>query len=187
VLLGIASVFTLGSKSRSTWGHILMSCLRLGSLFIATYNWQGYGGGDNSACYGDSFWYFIGNTPPELIACYRDSFTSTFCLHLNFSVTLETTSIIVLVLVTVPNKSAVRPNSKCDFRLRLTFRVMDARGFYRYCSEETAPAVLLRDMGSINWPNLVKAKILTKKRVILPFRYIGRRISELGTLAVTLK
>jgi hypothetical protein len=65
LLLGLARAFTLGSKSRRTHDHILLSHMRLqvpifisprnrvaqlyprvlGSLFVASYDSQGYGGG----------------------------------------------------------------------------------------------------------------------------------------------
>jgi hypothetical protein len=70
MLLGLARAITLGSKSRRTYGHILLSHLRLpqpggpgsriyisqeqggpvipralGSLFVASYDSRGYGGG----------------------------------------------------------------------------------------------------------------------------------------------
>jgi hypothetical protein len=44
VLLGFVSVVTVGSKSRRTWDYILLSHLRLGSLSVACYDSQGYGG-----------------------------------------------------------------------------------------------------------------------------------------------
>jgi hypothetical protein len=44
VLLGIARVVTVGSKLRNTRDHILLYHLRLGSLFVTSYDRQGYGG-----------------------------------------------------------------------------------------------------------------------------------------------
>jgi hypothetical protein len=45
VLLDLASAVTLVSKSRRTRDHISLSHLRLGSLFIASHDSEGYGGG----------------------------------------------------------------------------------------------------------------------------------------------
>jgi hypothetical protein len=45
VLLGLASADTHGSKSRSTWHHMLLSHLRGSTLFIASYDMYGYAGG----------------------------------------------------------------------------------------------------------------------------------------------
>jgi hypothetical protein len=45
VLLGFASAVTLGSKSRRTRDHILLSHFRLVFLFVASYDSQGYSGG----------------------------------------------------------------------------------------------------------------------------------------------
>jgi hypothetical protein len=45
LLLGVANVVTLRSKSRRTRSRILLSHLRLGALSVAFYDSQGYGGG----------------------------------------------------------------------------------------------------------------------------------------------
>jgi hypothetical protein len=45
LLLGLASAVTLWSKSRRTRDYILLSHLSPGSLLVATYDLQGYGGG----------------------------------------------------------------------------------------------------------------------------------------------
>jgi hypothetical protein len=45
LLLGLASTVALGSKSRRTWDHILLSHLKLSSLPVTSYNSQGYSGG----------------------------------------------------------------------------------------------------------------------------------------------
>jgi hypothetical protein len=45
LLLGFAGAVTLRSKSRRARDHILLSHLRLFSLFVVFYDWQGYGGG----------------------------------------------------------------------------------------------------------------------------------------------
>jgi hypothetical protein len=45
LLLGLASAVTRRSKSRRTYDHVLLSHLRLGSLSVASYDSQGYGGG----------------------------------------------------------------------------------------------------------------------------------------------
>jgi hypothetical protein len=45
LLLGLANAVTIRSKSRRTRDHILLCHLRLGSLFVASYNSRGYGGG----------------------------------------------------------------------------------------------------------------------------------------------
>jgi hypothetical protein len=45
MLLGIVSAVALGSKFRRTHDHTLLSHLRLGSLSVASYDSQGYGGG----------------------------------------------------------------------------------------------------------------------------------------------
>jgi hypothetical protein len=42
VLLGLASAVTLACKSRRTRDHILLFHLRLGSLFVASHDLQGY-------------------------------------------------------------------------------------------------------------------------------------------------
>jgi hypothetical protein len=43
-LLGPASTVALGSKSHRTRDHILLSCLRLGSLFVTSCNSEDCGG-----------------------------------------------------------------------------------------------------------------------------------------------
>jgi hypothetical protein len=45
VLLGFTSAVTLGSKSGRTEDHIILFHLRLGSLSVASYDSQDYGGG----------------------------------------------------------------------------------------------------------------------------------------------
>jgi hypothetical protein len=45
LLLGIARIVTLRSKYHRSCDHILLSHLRLGSLFVASYDSQGCGGG----------------------------------------------------------------------------------------------------------------------------------------------
>jgi hypothetical protein len=45
LLLGLTNAVTVGSKSHSTKDRILLSHLGLDSLFVASYNSQGYGGG----------------------------------------------------------------------------------------------------------------------------------------------
>jgi hypothetical protein len=45
VLLDLASAVTLGSKLGRTRDHILLPHSALGSLFVASYDSQGYGGG----------------------------------------------------------------------------------------------------------------------------------------------
>jgi hypothetical protein len=45
VLLGLVSTITLGSKLRRTWDYILLSHLRLGSLFVASCDSHTHGGG----------------------------------------------------------------------------------------------------------------------------------------------
>jgi hypothetical protein len=45
LLLALASAVTLGSKYHRTRHHILLCHLKLGSLSVASYGSQGYGGG----------------------------------------------------------------------------------------------------------------------------------------------
>jgi hypothetical protein len=53
-LLGLASAVTLGSKSHRTRDHVLLSHLRLGCLFVTSYDSWGYGGGILSCLHTES-------------------------------------------------------------------------------------------------------------------------------------
>jgi hypothetical protein len=44
LLMSRPSAATLGSKYHRTWGEILLPHLRLGYIFVATYDFEGYGG-----------------------------------------------------------------------------------------------------------------------------------------------
>jgi hypothetical protein len=56
VLLGISSPVTLRPKSHRTLDHILLSHLRLGSLYVTSYISQGYGGGILSRLHSGLMW-----------------------------------------------------------------------------------------------------------------------------------